>query len=195
MNNNKRDYNQKQYNKDNFRSAETTNKYQKSNFSQKNNQKEIIKKDHFNMESDYVSEAENVIKSLDSRDICVKEDGRRVWKKAFKLTTTQIRKILSLLNEIYADILCDSEEDKEKQSTKLRDKLLYLKMRCIYEAGRDDKRDKGVADFIERSNLPEYISFVVKEQDTAKLRKKFMWLFHYMEALVAYHRYLGGKDN
>lgn len=176
-------YNQKTYTKDSFKSIETTNKHQRKNEHNDNNQNEITKKDYFNMESDYVSEAEQVIKKLKRN-----RAGRIV------LTTTQIRKLLSLVNEIYADILCDSEEDKEQQNKKLRDKLLYLKMRCIYEAGRDDKGDKGVSDFIERTNLPEYIGFIVKEQDSIKLRKKFMWLFHYMEALVAYHRYLGGKD-
>ena len=191
VNYNNRNGNHNQHNKENFKSRDAQNKYHKDFFNNENNQEQIIKKDHFNMKSDYVSEAENVIKNLEKKPVNVK--GKPV--QVFKLTTTQIRKLLSLINEIYADILCDSEEDKDEQNKKLCDKLLYLKMRCIYEAGRDDKRDKGVADFIDKSNLPEYISFVVQEKDTVKLRKKFMWLFHYMEALVAYHRYLGGKDS
>ena len=121
VSNSRRDYNQHRNN--DWQSRNAQNKNNKDYSNNEKNQNHTIPKDHFNMESDYVSEAEEIIKSLDKKLVTVK--GKRI--DTYKLTTTQIRKLLSLINEIYADILCDSEADKEEQDKKLRDKLLYLK--------------------------------------------------------------------
>ena len=127
----------------------------------------------------YVKQAEEVIKNL---------------KKSGNLTTTtQMRKILSLLNDIYSDVVNSDEKDYNKRDKYLRERLVYFKMRCVYEAGRNEKK---IRNFIEDSNLLNYVDDIINVEDGQHdvLLKKFITLFHYMEALVAYHRYSGGRD-
>ena len=64
-------------------------------------------------------------------------------------------------------------------------KLQMLRIRILYEAGRDER---DVKPFVEKSKLLEYIKGIQMN------REKFIQFAHYMEALVAYHRYYGGRD-
>lgn len=158
----------------------------------------------------YVKEAEKCIRLLKEQ----KEDETENEKKIeysrkeynFKITTSQIRKLLSILNDIYSYVVSMSsatDDGNLNQLTSedyiLKDKMQYLKMRCIYESGRDEFRDKikttGVHDFLYRTKLIQYLDEFDKIQDHEKLHEAFIWIFHYMESLVAYHRFLGGKDS
>ena len=58
--------------------------------------------------------------------------------------------------------------------------LIALRIRMVYEAGRDD----AVKLFLERAQLLEYI------KGLGDSRAKLMDFAHYMEALVAYHRFI-----
>ena len=98
---------------------------------------------------------------------------------------------MSLLNVIYQNIM-DRDSRKKTESddwnqleTEIVGKIQYFKMRCAYEAGRD----KAVADLVEKSNLINYIDNIKDSRDN------FITFFHYVEALVAYHRYYGGREN
>ena len=57
-------------------------------------------------------------------------------------------------------------------------------MRIIYDAGRE----QAVREFVEKAQLLEYIKGI------GKSRAEMIQLAHYMEALVAYHRYYGGRE-
>lgn len=103
-------------------------------------------------------------------------------KQNFYLTTTKIRNLLSLLNVIQQLV---KEEAAEKITDETFGKIQYFKMRCAYEAGRDS----AVDDFIEKSNMMDYIDKINRS------KKNFEIFFHYVEALVAYHRYYGGRNN
>ena len=123
----------------------------------------------------------------------------------FKITTSQIRKLLSILNDIYAyavSVAAKSSDDEDvikSQDQTLKEKMEYFKMRCIYESGRDEYTDKskstGVHDFIEVTEIIDYLDKFDKVDDHKDLHASFIWIFHYMESLVAYHRFLGGKDS
>lgn len=63
-------------------------------------------------------------------------------------------------------------------------RIQYLKLHVIYEAGRDDK----VRYFVDRADLIHQIDTIKNQKD------RFILFCHYMEALVAYRKYLGGKD-
>ena len=54
-----------------------------------------------------------------------------------------------------------------------------------YEGGRDSK----VKDFIAKAYLLEYLKGIGSSRDD------FIRFAHYMEALVAYHRFFGGREN
>lgn len=117
----------------------------------------------------YVDKAEQVIDSLlkDRQD-------------KFLLTTSKIRSLLSMTADIYnkamllnSNVLTDS----------VKERLSYLRVRCLYESGREP----AVKDFVKKSGLLERLSEIESRSD-------YILFSHYMEALVAWHRYNGGKD-
>ena len=63
-------------------------------------------------------------------------------------------------------------------------RINYLKVRLVYESGRDEK----VKVFVEKAHLLQLL-------ESVKGNKRAYLLFsRYMEALVAYHRFYGGRD-
>jgi len=124
---------------------------------------------------DYVAEAEQNMRRLG------KEDPRNPGKHRFQITTSKIRNILSMVSDIYNDELLSFNEEL---SAKSRAKKQALQVRILYEAGRE----KSVEEFILKTKLLDYL------KQTEGNRKKFMDFAKYMEALVAYHLYLGGRD-
>lgn len=96
------------------------------------------------------------------------------------LTVSQIRNILAMSADIYNSVL---ESPTENLSEDLLDRISYLTVRLYYEAGRT----QSVKKFIEKAKLIEKLKKV-------KTKKDYVDYYHYMEALVAFHRYHGGKD-
>ncbi|MCT8395110.1 type III-A CRISPR-associated protein Csm2 [Weissella soli] len=116
----------------------------------------------------YVDKAEKVIKSLDRNNRNPDE---------FKLTTTQIRNLLSLTSNLY-------DESLGKQSLDgLTDKLAYLRVQFVYQAGRE----KTVKQLVENA---EILGALKEINDVASLQR----FSRYIEALVAYFKFEGGKD-
>lgn len=71
---------------------------------------------------------------------------------------------------------------------KLTDEIVglieYLKIRIVYEAGRDDK----VKNLVEKSEMLQ----IIDEINGSK--KNFILFNHYLEALIAYRKFKGGKE-
>ena len=63
-------------------------------------------------------------------------------------------------------------------------KLNLMRVRVAYESGRDDT----VKSFVAQTNLLEYLKGISTD------RADLIRLEHYMDALVAFHRYFGGKE-
>lgn len=120
-------------------------------------------------EENFADKAEEVIKS-------VKESRKSV-------STSQLRPILTLIHACVED----SEKIKgDGLNTDTLSKIQYLKMKLAYAAGREE----SVKEFAEKADLFNFISEVSK----LKSKKKLKLLDKYFEALVAYHRYFGGKE-
>lgn len=98
------------------------------------------------------------------------------------LTTSKIRNILTLVSQIYNEVTIDRND---ALSADIQDRVIYMKVRMAYEAGRERK----VKEFIEKTELLEAINHI------GSSREKFLRYAKYLEALVAYHCFLGGKDN
>ncbi len=96
-------------------------------------------------------------------------------------STSKIRNILSMINDIYNDTLHYKED---KIDNELKGRVQYLRMRIAYEAGRE----KIVMDFEKKAHLMDYI------KEIGDNKQNLILFCHYMEALVAYHKYYGGKD-
>ena len=71
-----------------------------------------------------------------------------------------------------------------KMITDLAAEVKYLKVKLAYQCGRH----KEVANFEREAGLLKEISGIGKDFN------KYMSFARYVEALVAYHKYYGGKD-
>ena len=108
------------------------------------------------------------------------KNGQDCW--SFKITTSKIRKLLSLVMDIY------NAEYRRTEETLLESSALAVQMarvHIVYEAGRDN----DVRDFVEKSKLLPYLKGI------GNSRANLIRYTQYLEALVAYHRYMGGKEN
>lgn len=125
-------------------------------------------------QENYVDEAEEVIKRLKN-----KKDKR--GNAVQMVTTSKIRGLLSMTADIYNDVL-NIMKDQLPQGT--NERIMYLRVRFTYEAGKDTK----VRDFVTEARILD----ILKEIRGSK--ENFILFSRYMEALVAFHRYYGGND-
>lgn len=119
----------------------------------------------------YVDEAERVVNTLQKDKFGIPI-----------LTTSRIRNILMTSATIYDSV-------KRKRGPLSEDEIAdvqVLRIKLIYESGRNEP---GVRDFLNKSNLIEKI------KEIGDNREKLILYCKYIEALTAYHRYFGGKDN
>ena len=108
------------------------------------------------------------------------EEMKKVGAKSF--TTTKLRNLLSLSSDIYNMVI---HQNGDKLTEEIKSKIEYLRVRFIYEAGRDEN---GIKRLVENANLLG----VLKNIKGSK--KNYILFNRYLEALVAFHRYNGGKD-
>ena len=120
-----------------------------------------------------LDKVENTIKEL-------KTKKNQRGKPIGLLTVSQIRNLLAMSADILNEVL---EYPEENLSEELLDRVSYLTVRFYYEACRDEK----VKSFIETAKLLPFLKGI-------KTRKQYIQYYQYMEALVAFHKYHGGKD-
>jgi CRISPR type III-A-associated protein Csm2 len=127
---------------------------------------------------DYVSLAEEEIIKLGVK----KSNGQYDFGA---LTTSKIRNILSMVNDILKEVQISQESTLPPE---IINKLKHLKVRLVYEAGRDASWEKNIKRFITDTGL----LYAIDEINGNK--NKFLRFANYLESLVAYHRYYGGRD-
>ena len=140
---------------------------------------------------DIGKEAEEVIKSLVVIKTRFDKDlHKKVEYSTLKLTTGQIRKFLTAVNAITNKV--NIYKARHLGATKLPDELAgevqFLKVKAAYQAGRDNSKDKVVHKFLEASNINQEIESI------GTSIAKYEEFARYIEALVAYHKFYGGKD-
>lgn len=118
-------------------------------------------------DNNYVDKAEKVIKSLNRN----KRDP-----KLFVLTTSKIRNLLNLTSTLF-------DESKVREYKDLSDKIAYLRVQFVYQSGRET----SVKDLVKKAEILD----ILKEINNKESLQRFC---RYMEALVAYFRFYGGKD-
>lgn len=123
-------------------------------------------------EENFVEKAERAIK------VTKEKNGKN------ELTTAQLRNILAMAADIYNDVM--NESDK-KLSKEIMGRIEYLKIRLIYNVGRE-KPKKTMENFVNETELLDIIS------EIGDSKQNFIMFHRYMEALVAYHKYYGGKE-
>ena len=126
-------------------------------------------------EENYVAKADSVILKLSKQ---VNKQGKVVAM----VTNSKIRNLLSMSADIYNQVL-DCKDDKLPQE--LNGRIEYLRVRYIYEAGREPR----VKDLVIQGELLE----IMKEIQGSK--KNYILYYHYMEALVAFKRFWNKNDD
>ena len=121
-------------------------------------------------DDNYVDKAEAAIKSLKRNN----RDRRN--PDAFLLTTSKIRHLLSLTSALF-------DESNVKGYPDLQDKIAYLRVQFVYQSGREF----AVKDLVQQAQILE----ALKEVSNKETLQRFC---RYMEALVAYFKFYGGKD-
>lgn len=125
---------------------------------------------------DIARKAEEVISNLE-RD----KEGK------IKLTKSQIRKFLTAVNALTnkVDVYRIQHEGTEILSAELASEVKYLKVKLAYQAGRNPKTVKP---FVEAAKLNKWIDGIGTDI------RAYEDFAHYVEALVAYHKFYGGRD-
>lgn len=121
----------------------------------------------------YVDKANSVMESLLIKDKSKKFEAN--------ITTSKIRNILMMVSELYNSAV-------RNRGNVLSDDIVsgvqYMKMRLIYEMGRED----SVKTFAEKAQLLNIIN------EIGSSKENLILFCRYMEALVAYHKFYGGKE-
>lgn len=133
----------------------------------------------FDFESfDVVTEAEKAIEGLKYKD---KNNRDRI-----DVTTSQIRKFLTAVNVVRnkVDLYKAKNKGAEALSKELTAEIKFLKVNLLYQAGRT----VAVKQFMTVSKLDIIIDGI------GDSLARFVKFTKYVEALVAYHKFLGGRD-
>lgn len=128
------------------------------------------------MNKEYVDKAKEVVESL-------KNDRGRI-----SLTTSQIRKFLAGVNAIENKLQIYEAEGRigeEGLHEDIMGDIQSLKVKLIYQCGREPR---VVKPFVKNARLIEEIDSIGKSV------VKFRSFAAYIEAIVAYHRFEGGRD-
>ena len=99
-----------------------------------------------------------------------------------KITTSKLRNLLSLLMDVYNTESLRTEETISPESAV---KLQMARIRMAYECGRD----RNTKEFVEAAYLLPWLKAI------GDSREKTLHYIHYLEAIVAYHRFFGGREN
>ena len=126
-------------------------------------------------EDNYMELAEKVIVKLS-------QEKRPNGKPVQMVTTSKIRNLLAMTADIYNDVINSQDE---KLSTDIAGPIKYMKIRFVYEA----RRQAEVKKLVEQAGLLEHLD------DIGNSRKQYILFSRYMEALVAYRKFYGGKDD
>ncbi|WP_288840706.1 type III-A CRISPR-associated protein Csm2 [uncultured Mitsuokella sp.] len=126
---------------------------------------------------DVAAEAESVIQSLIHED----KHGR------LDLKTNQIRKFLAAVTSVtnQIEVWHMQHIDTDVLPDNLAAEVKYLKVKLAYQAGRE----KSVKEFAEKAEIARRIDAIGRD------RRKYQEFAHFVEALVAYHRFHGGRES
>lgn len=113
---------------------------------------------------------------------CAERVMRKVMDDGSRITTSKIRNLLSLVSDIYNEENIRTADEILPESMT---SLMMMRIRVVYEAGREP----SVKSFVKEAKILEYL------KDIGNNREKLINFAHYMEALVAYHRFFGGRES
>ena len=131
--------------------------------------------------SDKVDLADKVMKKLST---ATDKSG-----KPSMVTTSQLRRFLTAVNTVTGKVEQYQNETSElgKLSADLAAQVKFLKVKLAYQIGREEKTSY-IRDFEKEADLMAAIGSIGSDA------KKYEEFARYVEALVAFHKFYGGKD-
>ncbi|TFZ15919.1 type III-A CRISPR-associated protein Csm2 [Limosilactobacillus fermentum] len=122
----------------------------------------------------YVDEAEAVIKDF-------KQTSFKVGKN--ELTTSQIRNLLISTIPLYDAV-------RTRRSDSYDDLIAAVRINAVYQSGRN----QAVKELVTSSGILDILDMINFEDDLKNKSEKILRFCKYMEAMVAYFEFYGGKD-
>ena len=144
------------------------------------------------MEYDVVDKAEQAIIEMNEKGYVGKDKTVRdkfgKEKRVPKLTNSQIRKFLTAVNVVKnkVDMFWAKNNDAVSLPDELVTEIKFLKVNIVYQAAKDNTG--AVKSFTMVTNLDKIIN------DIGNDANKFNKFCKYVEALVAFHKFYGGRD-
>lgn len=109
--------------------------------------------------------------------------AEKLMKDKYRIiTTSKLRNILSLLMDVYNAEMLRTEDTIGEDSVV---KLQMARIRIAYECGRD----RSTKEFVDAAHLLPWLKAI------GNSRTQAIRYVHYLEAIVAYHRFFGGREN
>ena len=121
-------------------------------------------------DDNYVDKAEKTIKNL------VTDKRNFKNRNSDVLSMSKLRNLLSLTSTLF-------DESKVREYEELKDRIAYLRVQFVYQSGREE----AVLDLVQKGEILD----ILKEINNKESLQRFC---RYMEALVAYFKFYGGKD-
>ena len=132
------------------------------------------------MDKDIAKEAETVILAL-------QKDGKKISTGQIRKFLTAVATVTNKVNVYKARQIAKNGEPNILTESLARE-IQFLKVIIAYQVGRDTSRDEGIKTFVNKAKLMERINAVGTSS------QKYTEFAKYMEALVAYHKFHGGKE-
>ncbi|MGN0707197.1 MAG: type III-A CRISPR-associated protein Csm2 [Faecalibacterium sp.] len=104
------------------------------------------------------------------------------------ISTSKLRNLMSLSSDLYNKEILRTESRMSEGSLA---GVNQMRIRAAYECGRD----APTKEFVGKARLLEYLKWLSQNHENS--RSELIEFAHYMEALVAYHRFYGlkGKED
>ncbi|GAB1543758.1 hypothetical protein NUACC21_64340 [Scytonema sp. NUACC21] len=129
----------------------------------------------------------NLEPGLKKYKICeLVEDTEKLGKELVRqqLKTNQIRKFLDAINRLKAILA----KDENKNFDSIKNELIFLRPKLAYAAARQQKDNKDLGSV---APFKKVLDAAIKKVKTTDDFERFVQL---VEAVIAYHKAAGGKD-
>ena len=149
------------------------------------NKMEVYKVNYEKLNDDnYVEIDEEVLLSFKKEEENSKNNSNNKRNNNFEIvTTTKLRNLLAMISDIYNDVVTpgSTEGNSDKLNGDITKRINYLKVKVVYESGREE----SVKKLVDRANISKHLDDVIK----SKSKTDFILFSRYMEALVAYRKF------
>ena len=130
--------------------------------------------------TNYVDQAEKAILKIVKQDEENKQKNSRA--KTMMVTTSNIRNLLAMTAEIQTEV---RNNKGDKLTSEMIERINYLKVRFVYEAGREP----AVRKLVDTAEILQHLG------DVKNSKEQYIIFSMYMEALVAFRKFYGKNDD